>query len=542
MAKRRTNPPARPTDERLRGTGQLIEIGLIEPHPDNPRKTFEPAEIEALAGSLQQHGLLQPIVVREHGKGYQLVAGERRFRAAKQAGWDQVPAVVRELTDAAALELMLVENLDREGLNPLETAAGLVNLTKPLDAGGAGLTQAAAAERFGRSQSWAANLIRLLELPEPWRGRLISGEITESQGRSLLAYAGSPVLPHLDKVYRRDSGKTWSRDELLAELRCSLQETTRPMSDQAKHRDWVPGLGVVARRFEPTDAQREKLAVVELPVEDRETGKLEGRPVATNVNLWNKLQRQAMANAEKAGGKGKNGQSNGKSAKKKEPTAAELRKKAAERRTWLAERIKRWRNKFLRTGIITCLTPADRTWSAVQLLIYLAGSFDSAGSLRRYVRQAVGVKGHEHSLLPAESLTFCQAIDVIREEDVMDLARKVVIPLLAEEHDRWPKHGLSDEVVEWMAVEYGHAMPAAWEEAQEIKADKRLVQVWREFFGFHQVDELVALTEELGVPNVAAKTKAALIRHLTASAKHGCYLPLPKSIAAAAPKPKRKRK
>jgi len=137
-----------------------VPISLLDPNPHQPRRTVETPDVEALAASIREHGVLQPIVVRKHGDRYQIIAGERRFRAAEVLGMAEVPVVVRDVPDEQLLELALVENLQREDLDPIEKAEGLKAY---LDS--TGRTQAAAAARLGLDRSTIANLIRLLELP-----------------------------------------------------------------------------------------------------------------------------------------------------------------------------------------------------------------------------------------------------------------------------------------------------------------------------------------------------------------------------------------
>ncbi len=172
-----------------------VSIKFVTPHPANPRRDFDETELRQLANSLAEHGLIEPIVVRKStGRTFQLVAGERRLRAAALAGWEKIPAIVRELTDADALVLQLVENLQRRDLNAIEKAQGIKQLCEPTENGGAGKTHAEAGEMFGRERAWATNLIRLLTLPEVWQQRIVTGELSESQARALLPYARKPAI------------------------------------------------------------------------------------------------------------------------------------------------------------------------------------------------------------------------------------------------------------------------------------------------------------------------------------------------------------
>jgi ParB family transcriptional regulator, chromosome partitioning protein len=162
-----------------------LPISAITPNPNQPRKAFDDTALEELSASLRQSGLLQPLVVRRVGDGYQLIVGERRWRAAKMAGIERVPAVVREASDAESLELALVENLLREDLNPMEEAEAYERLLAEF-----GWTQEELAQRVGRDRSSIANCLRLLKLPDMIQTDLRSGRLTMGHARALLALPG----------------------------------------------------------------------------------------------------------------------------------------------------------------------------------------------------------------------------------------------------------------------------------------------------------------------------------------------------------------
>jgi len=159
-----------------------IPIDSIAPNPKQPRKDFEASTLNDLASSLRETGMLQPVVVRRMGQGYQLIVGERRWRAAKLAGLSQVPAVIREATDAQTLELALIENLLREDLNPMEEAQAYQRLLTEF-----GWTQEELAQRVGRDRSTIANCLRLLKLPELVQADLRTGKLTMGHARALLS-------------------------------------------------------------------------------------------------------------------------------------------------------------------------------------------------------------------------------------------------------------------------------------------------------------------------------------------------------------------
>ncbi len=172
------------SDEGTPATEELrqLPVELIAPNPRQPRRHFDEAALQALAESLVEQGVLQPVLVRPlPGGTYELVAGERRWRAARLAGLQTVPALVRERDDAQALELALIENMAREDLNPVEEARGCAALVEEL-----GLTREDVGRRVGRSRVAVSNLLRLLDLPDEVLDALEQGRLTEGHGRALL--------------------------------------------------------------------------------------------------------------------------------------------------------------------------------------------------------------------------------------------------------------------------------------------------------------------------------------------------------------------
>jgi len=159
-----------------------LPIDAIAPNPQQPRKDFDDKALQDLSASLRQSGVLQPVVVRRLGDGYQLIVGERRWRAAKLAGITRIPAVIREASDAQSLELALVENLLREDLNPMEEAEAYQRLLAEF-----GWTQEELAQRVARDRSSVANCLRLLKLPELIQTDLRAGRLTMGHARALLS-------------------------------------------------------------------------------------------------------------------------------------------------------------------------------------------------------------------------------------------------------------------------------------------------------------------------------------------------------------------
>lgn len=161
----------------------VISISEIEPNTGQPRRDFDESALSDLADSIREHGVLQPILVRPlPGGGYQIVAGERRWRASRMAGLSELPAVIRDLSDSETLELALIENLQREDLNPVEMAMGYQTLIDEY-----GLTQEQISKRVGKSRPAVANTLRLLGLPGEVLEQVKTGDITQGHARALLA-------------------------------------------------------------------------------------------------------------------------------------------------------------------------------------------------------------------------------------------------------------------------------------------------------------------------------------------------------------------
>ncbi len=179
----------------------MLKIGLVDPKADQPRKYFDKDALVSLADSIKENGLLQPIIVREHmDNRYQIIAGERRFRASKLAGLEEIPAIIIERDNRAADEISLIENIQRENLNPIEEAAAFKALINNY-----GLTQEELAERIGRSRSAVTNTLRLLELPDEVLEMVINRDISQGHARTLLGLKSrEAMLPLANKVVELD--------------------------------------------------------------------------------------------------------------------------------------------------------------------------------------------------------------------------------------------------------------------------------------------------------------------------------------------------
>jgi ParB family chromosome partitioning protein len=176
------------TDANLDSSGDYFfcDIGLIRPNRFQPRRRFSEAELQELVASIREQGVLQPLIVRKSAPGFELIAGERRWRAARQAGLAQVPVVVKAVSDDQLLEMSLVENIQREDLNPMEQAEAYHGLITQL-----ALTQDQVAGRVGKSRSTVANFLRLRHLPEQVKESIVAGDLSMGHARALLASENS---------------------------------------------------------------------------------------------------------------------------------------------------------------------------------------------------------------------------------------------------------------------------------------------------------------------------------------------------------------
>lgn len=211
------------------GNGTLsVRLSSIEPNRSQPRKSFDDNSLAELADSIREHGILQPLLVRRvpgsslDGDCYQLVAGERRWRAARMAGLNEVPVVVRDMTEAEVMEFGLIENLQREDLNPLEEAGGYQELIETY-----GLTQEAVARKVGRSRSAVANALRILRLPEAVRPYLIDGSLSMGHAKALLGIEDNEELCRLAKLAAEKGLSVREVERLAAKLKADQPENAK---------------------------------------------------------------------------------------------------------------------------------------------------------------------------------------------------------------------------------------------------------------------------------------------------------------------------
>lgn len=215
-------------DESSAATGTIIEglrsiaVSDIRPNPDQPRQTFDSDALDELASSMRQRGVIQPIVVRPHGKNFQIVAGERRWRAAQRARLHQIPAVVRNLNDEETLEIAIVENVQRKDLNAIEEAEAYARLSQDF-----GHSQARLAEIVGKSRSHIANLIRLLELPASVKALVVDDKLTMGHARALIN------APNAEELAPQIAQKGLSVRDVERLVRKALAGTKTPSARKA---------------------------------------------------------------------------------------------------------------------------------------------------------------------------------------------------------------------------------------------------------------------------------------------------------------------
>jgi len=211
-----------------------IKVSDIEPDPDQPRRDFKPEQLQALANSIKEHGVLQPIVVTKDGNKYKIVAGERRWRASKIAEIEKIPAIVRSLDAQNRLELSLIENVQREDLNAIETATAYAKLKNQFN-----MSSEEVAKRVGKSESAVINTMRLLSLPEEAKHAMVEYKLSEGQMRPLITATPEQIKAVLPKIIN----ESWSARkveqymvEVKARAKAAQKAEERPVSAESESR------------------------------------------------------------------------------------------------------------------------------------------------------------------------------------------------------------------------------------------------------------------------------------------------------------------
>ena len=204
-----------------------IPISQVESYSGQPRKHFDEESLQELADSITEHGIIQPLTVRKLSSGYyQIIAGERRWRAARLAGLQEVPVIVMEADDRKAAELAMIENLQREDLNPMEEAAGFQKLMADF-----GLTQEECAERVGKSRPAVANALRLLGLPEPIQAMVEDGRLSAGHARTLVSVADPAIQQKIAEKVANDGLSVRQTEQLVKQLTRPVKEPVEEKKD-----------------------------------------------------------------------------------------------------------------------------------------------------------------------------------------------------------------------------------------------------------------------------------------------------------------------
>ncbi len=196
-----------------------LEIDLVEPNPLQPRGLIAPDSLRDLVNSIQEHGIIEPLVVAKTPAGYQIIAGERRWRASKLAGLSTVPVIVKETTARGMLEMAIVENVQREDLNPIERAQAFQRLIEEF-----GLQLSEIAKRIGKSESYVSNTMRLLALPDAIKDGLISGAITEGHARAIAGLGETKLMVDAYKTILSESASVRRAEDLARRLKAQYDK------------------------------------------------------------------------------------------------------------------------------------------------------------------------------------------------------------------------------------------------------------------------------------------------------------------------------
>jgi ParB family chromosome partitioning protein len=267
--------PPKPASPEVQAGAIEIVIDQIVPNPHQPRQSMDEAGLQELANSIREHGLIQPLIVTRAETGYQLIAGERRWRASKLAGLAAVPAIVKESSPQQMLELAIVENIQRADLNPLEEAEAYAQLMQDFD-----LTQEAVAERVGKSRTAVANTVRLLNLPDSVKQSLASGKISEGHARTLLSLKSqADQIKAMETIIER--GLNVRQTEALVRQ----YQTEAPPPAKSPRPALTPHDRRLLRRFESRLGTK-----VELSRTDDEAGRL-------TIHFYSQEEFQAIFNA-----------------------------------------------------------------------------------------------------------------------------------------------------------------------------------------------------------------------------------------------------
>lgn len=481
--------------ETAAGPRQELLTGDLVPSPTNPRKTFTKEAIETLAQSIKNVGILQSLLVRPHadrpGK-YEIIAGERRYRAAKAAGLKMVPVEIRDITDEEVLEAQLIENLEREQLNPIEEAIAFQQLVETSI-----YSERTLATRLKLSQGHISNRIRLLKLPEAWQKKVISGEISVTDGRDIARWADRPaVLKFIEKEMKHGGYREWY-------LRRAVEEASRPINGEYYDSKTYRRIPVALTKKEK---EREDLDIEEV----KNLGKR-----AFNVMLWEELQAAGLKRREERQTKGANGKaSNGKPTLS--PTEAK-RNREQKAQQW-KKRLYRYKVQWLQRQIGERLDSLDYADAKNEALLWraalvLMGSSDTSISV-------IGQEIQRGGGRDTGSIRW-RAAQSLPDDEVMAVVHRTLKRTVLEQDVESYRTPLRAEDIEGLAEDLGIDIKRDW-------------QLDEEFLKLHTKDQLQELASEwyLPLPGALGGKRGDIIKSLLTEARSA---KCPKELASIKP-------
>jgi len=510
----------------------MLPLRLIERHPDNgPANDPRLTHVDELAKSIAEAGLQEPVIVRLLDTGrYQLLSGERRTNAARLLGWVQIPARVRELTDAQALAYLAFCNGQRQDLDPINRARLGRRLMQPEAEGGAGLNRDTAARQVGLTSGPAlSNLVGLLELPIDWQHRVASGALSPSWAEKLRRVAHvAPVMQALERDWMDKTTETFeSRERLEDAINWAIRLELRAVTPALKLDKLPP-------------ETREALGLVEIATAGEGRGKQHAGQYATNHELADKLAagKKAAAIVERASAAGKAAENSG--AGPAPLTKKELQRKAAVAADRLEANIRAWRHEWLCELIAA--TFEDQDWRATKFLVWMLTQFGSWGfGIPEHLREllaGLAEKKSRHAanwaLVDSAKLyaftppTMRQHTTYQRSFQLDALLRDLCRAVLTtpDKDARFPR--VPYEVSDGLARDCAIDLAAEWKRLQAAPRDSAPWARFAAFWELHQAAQLDKAADQVGVYVADASGKAAKIKLLTAGRPQP--LPLPASI------------
>ncbi|NMB57040.1 ParB/RepB/Spo0J family partition protein [Candidatus Beckwithbacteria bacterium] len=262
---------------------QYLNPHDLQPNPLQPRGIIAPESITDLVDSISEHGVLEPLVVAHTPAGYQIIAGERRWRASKMAGLDRVPCIIKEVSPQKMLELAIVENVQREDLNPIERAKAFKNLQDDFRLGFAEI-----AKKVGKSPAYVSNSLRLLDLPDALKDGLLSGMITEGHARALQAIVDKKQMIEAYKMVMRESASVRRAEEIARRMKAELEATGKiAVSKKDKTRKYIISEKVdqMQNELERILGEKSKVKLIRTERQTKITIILNGTPDKTEEKL-----------------------------------------------------------------------------------------------------------------------------------------------------------------------------------------------------------------------------------------------------------------